>query len=109
MSSNPNTEARKEKSMCYTVFHHQPLCHLLDNSEMRAENLGWPDEYQKIATVDAHSLEEVYAKTQHLHRPWWENPGILAFGIAARSTSISDIVQDERQRRPALGGRSFWL
>ena len=95
MSSNPNIEGKKDKPMHYTVFHHQPLCHLLGSGEMRAEDLGWPENYEKTATVDAHSLDEVYAKTQHLHRPWWENPGVTAFGMAARSTSIGDIVQDK--------------
>ena len=80
--------------MRYTVFHHQSLCHLVGNGEMRADDLGWPEKYEKTATVDAHSLEEVYAKTQHLHHPWWENPGVTAFGITARSTSIGDILQD---------------
>jgi len=93
MSFNPNIEVRKDISMHYTVFHHQPLCHLMCNSEMCAEYLGWPEKYEKTATVDAHSLDEVYAKTQHLHHPWWENKGVTAFGIAARSTSIGDIVQ----------------
>ena len=80
--------------MRYTVFHRQSLCHLVGNGEMRADDLGWPEKYEKTATVDAHSLEEVYAKTQHLHHPWWENPGVTAFGITARSTSIGDILQD---------------
>ncbi len=94
MSSIANIEEKKDKPMNYTVFHHQPLCHLMGNGEMRAEDLGWPENYEKTATVDAHNLEDVYAKTQHLHRPWWENKGVTAFGIAARSTSIGDIVQD---------------
>ena len=81
--------------MRYTVFHHQPLYHLVGNGEMCADDLGWPEKYEKTAIVDAHSLEEVYAKTQHLHHPWWENPGVTAFRIAARSTSIGDIVQDK--------------
>ena len=95
MSSIANIEEKKDKPMNYTVFHHQPLCHLMGNGEMRAEDLGWPENYEKTATVDAHNLEDVYAKTQHLHRPWWENKGVTAFGIAARSTSIGDIIQDE--------------
>ena len=94
MSSIANIEGKKDKPTGYTVFHHQPLCHLMGNGEMRAEDLGWPEKYEKTATVDAHSLDDVYAKTQHLHRPWWENPGVTAFGIAARSTFIGDIVQD---------------
>ncbi len=94
MSSIANIEGKKDKPTGYTVFHHQPLCHLMGNGEMQAEDLGWPENYEKTATVDAHSLDDVYAKTQHLHRPWWENPGVTAFGIAARSTFIGDIVQD---------------
>jgi hypothetical protein len=98
MSSIANIEEKKDKPMHYTVFHHQPLCHLMDNGEMRAEDLGWPENYEKTATVDVHSLDEVYAKTQHLHRPWWKNNRVTAFGIAARSTSIGDIVQDTDSR-----------
>ena len=81
--------------MRYTVFHRQSLCHLLGSGEMRADDLGWPEKYEKTATVIAYSHEDTYAKTQHLHRPWWENPGVTAFGIAARSTSIGDILQDK--------------
>jgi len=85
---------KKDCSAHYTVFHHQPLCHLMGSGEMRAEELGWPENYERTATVNANNLDQVYAKTQHLHRPWWENPGVKAFGVAARSTSIGDIVQD---------------
>jgi len=67
----------------------------MGSGEMRAEDLGWPENYERIATVNANNLDQVYAKTQHLHRPWWENPGVKAFGVAARSTSIGDIVQDK--------------
>jgi len=80
--------------MHYTVFHRRPLYHLEGDGEMRAEDLGWPEKYEKTAVVVAYSHEGAYAKTQHLHRPWWENPGVKAFGIAARSTSIGDIMQD---------------
>ena len=89
--------------MRYTVFHRQPLCHLVGNGEMRADDLGWPEKYEKTATVDAYSLEEVYTKTQHLHRPWWENPGVTAFGITARSTSIGDTLQDAHRMPKAAG------
>jgi len=94
MSSTADIPRKKDRSTHYTVFHHQPLCHLMGSGEMRAEDLGWPENYERTATVNANSLDQVYAKTQHLHRPWWENPGVTAFGIAARSTSIGDIVQD---------------
>lgn len=92
----PTTHIQREddKHTRYTVFHHQPLCHLLVNGKIRAEDLGWPQNYEQVAIVKAHTLEQVYAKTQHLHRPWWENPGVKAFGALARSTSIGDIVQD---------------
>lgn len=95
MSSNTNIQRKDDEFMYFTVFHHQPLCHLMGSGEMRAEDLGWPENYERTATVNAHNLDQVYAKTQHLHRPWWENPGVKAFGIAARSTSIGDIVQDK--------------
>ncbi|MBT3391341.1 MAG: hypothetical protein HN413_13140 [Chloroflexi bacterium] len=94
MSSPPNIPHERDTSTPYTVFHHQPLCHWMINGKTRAEDLGWPQNYERIAIVKAHTLEQVYAKTQHLHRPWWENPGVKAFGALARSTSIGDIVQD---------------
>jgi len=94
MSSTADIPRKKDPFTHYTVFHHQPLCHLM-GGEMCAEDLGWPENYERTATVNANNLDQVYAKTQHLHRPWWENPGVTAFGIAARSTSIGDIVQDK--------------
>ena len=94
MSSNTKIQGKEDELMHCTIFHRRPLCHLEGDGEMRAEDLGWPEKYEKTAVVVAHSHEDAYAKTQHLHRPWWENPGVKAFGIAARSTSIGDIMQD---------------
>jgi hypothetical protein len=53
-------------------------------------------DYQRVATVVASSLEEVFASTQHLDAPWWKHPTVtLARKDRFRSTSVGDVIADE--------------
>jgi hypothetical protein len=82
----------------YKVFHHQPLYPGLvfaDQGPVPAAKLGWPASYKEVAHVEAKSLEEVYFKTQHLDTVWWHNPCVKAIDMS-RSTSVGDIIQDEK-------------
>ena len=68
-------------------------------------------DYLKVATVDCETLDEAYAYTQNIDRPWIENPTIMNNGInnfdpdinsrdelpGLRSTMIGDIVVQRLQ------------
>jgi hypothetical protein len=41
-------------------------------------------------------LSYTYGQTQHLERPWWDNPGVL---LHARSTSMGDVLESKDTRR----------
>ncbi|MCC6744616.1 MAG: hypothetical protein IT175_12220 [Acidobacteria bacterium] len=48
-----------------------------------------------VATVDTCSLEHAFELTNHISRPWQENEGVEAVGVArngARSTSVGDLL-----------------
>jgi hypothetical protein len=82
----------------YKVYHRQPLYPglvFLDQEAHLPAILGWPSNYRAVARVEADSLEEVFARTQHLETAWWHNPGVKALEIS-RSTSIGDIIQNEQ-------------
>jgi hypothetical protein len=64
-----------------------------------------------IATVTApdtpalaHTLARVFAATQHLERPWWENPDIY---LHVRSTSVGDVLETEDGRRFVVESMGF--
>ena len=45
-----------------------------------------------VAEIDADSLGEVFALTNHIDHPWQENAGVRAARATARSTSVGDLV-----------------
>jgi hypothetical protein len=81
----------------YTVYHRQPVYPglvLPDQDPIPVVDLNWPANYQKVALVEANSLEEVYLKTQHLETVWWHNQSVKAIQMS-RSTAIGDVLRDE--------------
>ena len=82
----------------YTIYHRQPLYPGLvfsDQDPLPAAKIDWPASYQEVAQVAAESLAEAYLKTQHLETAWWHNRGVKATQLS-RSTSVGDVIQDER-------------
>ena len=74
----------------YAVYHRKELFEM-DIFETDLLKLHWPEEYQMVATVAAESVEQAYAKTQHIDHAWWENPGVELLE-KSRSTSVSDVI-----------------
>jgi hypothetical protein len=66
----------------------------------------WPDEFTKVAEVATDSVEEAWGLTNHVDRPWWDNPGVtLLVPKQARSSSVGDVlVVDGRPFRCASVG-----
>jgi len=52
----------------------------------------WPSEYTLAAIVETDDVETAYELTNHISRPWWENPGVERVGPETRSTSTGDVV-----------------
>jgi len=93
----------------YKIYHRQPLFPGLifsDQEPLPADTLDWPASYQEVAHVEAESLEEVYLKTQHLERAWHLNQGVKAIQIS-RSTSVGDVIQDEKGTFWAVAAAGF--
>ena len=63
-----------------------------------ADNLP-KESYQKVASVEASSLDDAYAKTQNIDSAWVNNDGVTTFLGQCRSTSVGDIIYntDEKQ------------
>lgn len=81
----------------YIVYHRQPLYPGLvftDQDPIPATDLDWPTSYQKVAQIEAESLEETYLKTQHLETVWWHNKGVAAVQMS-RSTAVGDVLRDK--------------
>lgn len=56
----------------------------------------FPKEYRHIATVRCKNLDDVFRVTNHVDRPWHENPDIkMVWKEVPRSTSVGDIVVDQ--------------
>lgn len=53
-------------------------------------------DYRAVAEVQASSLDEAFALTNHGEHAWWENPQIKMVDSTyqARSTSVGDLVFD---------------
>lgn len=82
----------------YIVYHRQPLYPGLvftEQDPIPATDLDWPASYQKVAHIEAESLEEAYLKTQHLETVWWHNKGVTAIQMS-RSTSVGDVLRNEK-------------
>jgi len=54
----------------------------------------FPQDYDKVAVVEADDVEEVFAMTNHIDHPWTDNDGVveLPAGRQVRSTSVGDVV-----------------
>ena len=68
----------------------------------RSPNFGmgepreFPKEYRHIATVNCKDLDDVFRVTNHVDRPWQNNPQIkIHYNITPRSTSVGDVVVDQ--------------
>jgi len=60
------------------------------------EPLKFPDEYEKVAVVDADSLEDTFRITNHIDKSWTTNSEVVELiKLHNRSTSVGDIVEDE--------------
>lgn len=51
-----------------------------------------------------HALAHSFAATQHLERPWWENPDIC---LHVRSTSVGDVLETADGRRFVVESMGF--
>lgn len=59
----------------------------------------WPGEYNLVALVETEEVDVAYELTNHISRPWWDNPGVERVGPETRSTSTGDVV--------VVGNRGF--
>jgi len=76
--------------MIWTVYHAK------DPNFGFGPQLKYPDDYQKVAEVECENLEEVFRVTNHIDRSWTENPEVKWHAEQVRSTSVGDIVVDEK-------------
>mgnify|MGYP001103875746 CR=1 FL=1 len=70
---------------------------------------GGPDKFELVAIVKAYSVEEVFALTNDTgdEEYWWEQLAVLWTRGPARSTSVGDLIVEERTgmlHRVASGG-----
>jgi len=62
----------------------------------------YPDDYRTAAIVvwdddltETENLDRAFRLTNHIDRPWWENPDVTAAGpvpLKHRSTSVGDVL-----------------
>ena len=57
------------------------------------------EDYKLVATVNAESIEDVFRLTNHIDNDWRENAYVTPTKEAQRSTSVGDIVEDEKRKR----------
>jgi len=74
----------------FSVFHRKTLVDI-NGFENAIYRLNWPEAYQLVASVEAKTLEQAYASTQHIDQEWWKNQGVELLA-ESRSTSVSDII-----------------
>ena len=56
----------------------------------------FPEEYTKVATVDADEVDDTFRITNHIEHNWTTNPEVIEmYSFKARSTSVGDVVVDE--------------
>lgn len=75
----------------YRVYHAKTPSFLPDAG-------NWPDGYQAVAEVEGTCLDDVFLRTNSNDTPWWENIGVKLLAENPRSTSVGDVVIDERGR-----------
>lgn len=56
--------------------------------------VSFPGDFALVATVNTDSRDKAYELTNHIHRPWPMNDGVVAHVERARSTSVGDVVED---------------
>ena len=49
-------------------------------------------DFEAVASVDCDTLEEVFYLTNHIDKPWWDNPQVNLLK-RSRSTSVGDVVE----------------
>ena len=59
----------------------------------------FPEEFEKVAEVEALSKEQVFAKTNNIDTPWTKNEGVNAVREKIRSTSVGDVIEDETGKK----------
>ena len=78
----------------FSVWHReQPSFSRLDPGAI-AETAAFPVGFMKVATVACVDIEDVFRATNHIDRPWTENPEVVALpvGNRVRSTSVGDVI-----------------
>jgi hypothetical protein len=59
----------------------------------RGKNLTqFPNHFKLVAKVEAKSMEQALARTQHSRSPWPDNRGVTAFMNKPRSTQAGDVI-----------------
>ena len=63
------------------------------------EDVTFPEDYQKVATVEVPDWSEtneglnlVYRDTNHIDHPWWDNASVQDHKPGSRSTSVGDAI-----------------
>lgn len=65
------------------------------NENTAADLAAFPAGWAHVATVVAQFPDEVFQLTNHIHRNWTENIGVMSHvGRHVRSTSVGDVVRD---------------
>lgn len=52
----------------------------------------FPKDYELVARVDTHDLDEAYGLTNHIDTAWWENEKVTLFK-ESRSSSVGDVLR----------------
>jgi len=64
----------------------------------RMLQLDFPKGFTHVATIEAPAVEAVFGLSNHIDRPWTENPEVVelpsADGNRLRSTSVGDVIVD---------------
>jgi len=93
-------------SKTFSVYHRATLWTRRDIPKNATEALGWPELYNLVAVVrlglpenglEEVALETTYLLTQHLDRPWHQNPEVET-KKESRSTSVGDVIEDGETR-----------
>ena len=89
----------------FDVYHrkelyHHPTATFTTDEELTPGLVGWPDEYELVASVQRRYKRQAYQLTQHIDSSWLEHVEVRALTEKARSTSVGDIILDPNDRVP---------
>lgn len=85
--------------MTFTVWHRDvPTFMNLTPAEMAAFPVGFSD----VAVVETDDIGRVFQLTNHIDRPWWENPEVRVCVRTSRSTSVGDVIVSATGERVAV-------